>query len=240
MTTTPTIVIVNQSTVVTDADAAKIAVACNAQIATQVAPIWGRLAWPVVFRAGAKPSLAPGEYPVYILDNSDQPGALGYHTEDSSGIYGRVFAETVIQNGGTILNGVNSIAVTTSHEVMELYGDPAANKFAQDTDSSLYAVELCDAVENDAGNSIDGISVSNFVIPAFFDPARLSVKRDWLGKLNKAFSMSTNGYQVKIDPTGNISQVFGRDYPKWKKAVVREEHSRSEKRIAKSGRRRAE
>jgi len=44
---------------------------------------------------------------------------------------------------------------------------------ARGTDGKIYALEVCDAVESDKlGYEIDGVMVSDFITPAWFEPTR--------------------------------------------------------------------
>ncbi len=100
-------------------------------------------------------------------DNPDQAGALGYHELTSRGTpLGKVFA------GLDLRSGV-SWTVTLSHELLEMLADPWINWCAQGTDGKIYALEVCDAVESDKlGYEIDGVMVSDFITPAWFEPTR--------------------------------------------------------------------
>lgn len=47
-------------------------------------------------------------------------GYLGYHIEDDNGVrWGRVYTKPILEDGGTMLGGDNSVSVTLSHEVIE-------------------------------------------------------------------------------------------------------------------------
>ena len=54
-----------------------------------------------------------------------------------------------------------------------MLADPWINWCAQGTDGKIYALEVCDAVESDKlGYEIDGVMVSDFITPAWFEPTR--------------------------------------------------------------------
>jgi hypothetical protein len=79
---------------------------------------------------------------------------------------GKVFARLDLRSGA-------SWTVTLSHELLEMLADPWINWCAQGSDSRVYALEVCDEVEADVlGYEIDGVLVSDFVTPAWFDPAQ--------------------------------------------------------------------
>lgn len=213
--------VVNASTLVSDADAQTMWSACNLQLLHHVAPAWERVAMNSIFvKKGG--TLPPGFYPIYLLDSPDVANALGYHTEDPNGLmYGRVFAQPVLQNGGTALNGALSISSVLSHEVIEFFVDRHVNLWADKGDGTMVAYEACDPVENDSylyhvgdtTGAIVPVSVSNFVFDVWFDAQ--ATKRgtpgwDWLGNCKAPLTMTTGGYEVVLDTkTGQTSQVFG-------------------------------
>lgn len=111
-----------------------------------------------------KPS--PDWWMLGVFDDADQAGALGYHDVTSSGQpFGKIFAKT------TQLNG-QLWTVTFSHETLEILADPYINLCSFDEGSRrLYAYEVCDAVEADElGYDLDGVRVSDFVLPQWFEP----------------------------------------------------------------------
>jgi hypothetical protein len=185
--------VINRSTVVKDADVKPAVAALQKQVHHDFSPIWGIDADLAVVPKGTHPS--PGSWWLVILDNSDQAGALGYHDLTSEGMpLGKVFAKTVAQFG-------DKWTVTASHELLEMLGDPDINMtaFVQDSNSSgrLYAYEVCDACELDSdGYAIDGIRVSDFVYPAWFESFRKKGSTQFNhGKtIHKPFELLPGGY----------------------------------------------
>lgn len=167
---------------------------------------------------------APKESPVVvILDDADQADALGYHDQTPDGRpYGRVFASPTLKNGGTLITGPDSVSCTLSHELLELWADPNVNAWFDNAKEESFAFELCDPVEADSYEiKVHGyhpVSVSNFVLPPYFDsvPQATDVKFDYLGKLKAPFTMTAGGYLIKR-VNGKVTNVFGKDYPEWKK-----------------------
>ncbi len=223
--------VINQSKRLSNEDAAKMTHAVGVQLARDVAPLYGQVPALEVVAPGGHPT--PGGCPCYLIDEPDTDGALGYHDEDAHGVaFIKVFINPTLDNGGTALTGPNAVSVTLSHEVLELVGDAPANKWVDGPGGSDFAYELCDAVEGDA-YEIDGVSVSNFVLQAFFDPhAEKGSRLDFLGKLARPFSMTAGGYQITRTEPGKVAQVFaahsaqvrpglhvhfGSDVPAWKR-----------------------
>lgn len=200
------IAVVNQSSVCTNEQAAIMTQAVAAQVRLHAAPAWNLRVDNVLFYPDV--SQVPQSlwvYPMFLLDTSDQEGALGYHTEDEQGkIYGRVFCKTLLDHGAQVLGGPMSVASCLSHEALELSGDVYANGYSQGPNGLLWAQELSDYVEGDGYEiSVKGtnVTVSNFILPEWFsDTAHKGAKFDWLGKLKQPFSMDDGGYGVYIEP----------------------------------------
>ena len=217
--------VINQSTMMSDDDAKTAWYAVKNQLYWEAAPLLNRKFVDSVFVP--KGAVAPADaFPIVILDNPDQAGALGYHTEDPGGkVWGRVFVQPVISNGGTMLSGSLSVSAVLSHEVLETFVDMNANRWADRLDGTMVALEVADPVENDAYEvgSLDAagshvkVSVSNFVLDAWFDPmAAMTERFDFMQRVKAPLTMSPNGYVVVLDTkTGTTSQVFGSEEAEW-------------------------
>lgn len=215
MNPVPSIAIINQSSLISDAALAKIALAIGRQLASDVAPEYGETPVIEFIPKGQTPS--PDSAPCYVIDDPDVQGALGYHDTDANGNpFIKIFCKPIYDNGGTDYTGANSVSVTLSHEILELTGDADANLWADGPDGNDYAYELCDAVESDAYDvSLDDgtkVSVSNFVHKNFFN-AKLkkgsAVRFDQQGVLKGPFEMAAGGYQIRRTEPGSVGQVFG-------------------------------
>jgi hypothetical protein len=209
----------------------KIASAVSSQLAFDVGPAWGRLPWCV--GAAADRASAGGDI-VLVLVEADPsvPNALGRHTEGPDGtVYGEIVVSPVLDNGGTLTDGPNSVSSVVSHEVIETFLDAAVSTWDQAADGKLYAHEGCDAVEGDA-YQVQGVSVSNFVCPAFFDSsAKTGSRFDFLGKLVEPFTMTPGGYQVVMSGDLTVTQTFGDKMPAWKR-VAKAARGRGAQRLA--------
>src|SRR5207247_2217548 len=105
-----------------------------------------------------------GLWQIVVTDDPTMAGALGYHDLTNDGLpIGYVFAKLDLQAG-------MSWTVTTSHELLELLGDPDCNLDAQISSTGIrVAYEACDAVEADRyGYEVDGVLLSDFVTPSWF------------------------------------------------------------------------
>lgn len=206
------------------------------QAAEHVSPLWRIIPPAIAYDPDGK--VPAGASALALFDNADQAGALGYHDRDPHGIpYGKVFVETILANGGHLVDSANSVSVTLSHELLEMLGDEDVNVWADGEDGYEYARELCDAVEADA-YVIDGVHVSNFVLPTFFDPsAPHNITRfDYLSRLGAPFTMLPGGYQIRRGADGHVENVWGDMFPAWKRPLKEHPASRTSRRAASSPR----
>jgi hypothetical protein len=224
-----TIAVTNESTLLTNEDVRKMTGAVQKQMSWHVCPAWNSKDIAVGFYPD-KTKIPAGAWLVRIMDDSTIPGALGYHSEDAGLIDAFIFVKPVLSNGGVVLRDPNnnqnvSVASVLSHEVCEMFGDRFANFWADGpmlAQGNAYALELADAVESDSYDIKlnDGtlVSVSNFILPAWFDIQDKKGPYDYLGKLKAPFSMTKGGYLI-IMKEGAINQVFGEHMPAWKQDV---------------------
>jgi hypothetical protein len=196
--TGPTIAIMNFSTVVTDAEVQTAMAAAQIQIDRDFAPIWGLSANLVFVPKIKRPDV--NAWVMQVLDTSDQAGALGYHTMTNADMpVGKIFCKDDQKYN-------LSWTVTLTHELLEMLGDPYIDTtvFVQDSDTTgnLIAYENCDPVEDDSlGYLINGVLVTDFVLPAYFESGRApkSTKFDFKGVLTDPLSIASGGY-ISIFP----------------------------------------
>jgi hypothetical protein len=197
-----------------------IAQAVSKQLRLHAAPAWQALPWTCALYQD--PNLVPrSAYRLWLLDDSDAAGALGYHDQDPQGVpYGKVFVQPILDSGGDVLSSANSVSVTVSHEALEMFGDAEVGYWAQMPDGRLIALELADPVEGDAYPITIGttaVMVSNFVTPEYFDSNPESTRFDYMKRLKGPFEMTPGGYRI-IQQGGAVSNEFGAAYPDWKRA----------------------
>jgi hypothetical protein len=157
---------------------------------------------------------------------------LGFHTEDQGGqLWGVVAAKPELDNGGQVTTGDWSVSSTLSHEVLEMFVDPNCNLWANDGKGSAYSLEVSDPVEAPT-YTVNGVSVANFVTPAWFDPlAPATAQFDKLGQLTAAFSILKGGYMV-YETAGQEQQQFGVEFPNWRKEMKTGPLARTRRRVA--------
>ena len=90
---------------------------------------------------------------------------------------------------------------------------------------------VCDPVEAPT-YPINGVSVSNFVTPAWFDPMsdHATAQYDKLGKLHAPFGILKGGYVV-YESAGAEHQQFGDEFPEWRKQMKSGKLARTRRRL---------
>lgn len=184
------VVIKNFSSVVTDTELKKSLHAFQKQVSHDFASSWGIDASLELVPTSHEPPA--NAYLLYVFDNADQAGVLGYHDLGQAGQpLGKVFAKTTLDFGG-------KWSVTFSHELLEMLVDPNINLTAFDEDGGrAYMYEVCDAVEADSlGYDIDGVTVSDFVLPGWFEPTHVTDGEAFAfkSKVPAPFALLEGGY----------------------------------------------
>jgi len=146
-----------------------------------------------------------GDAVLYLRGVARIRDAEGFHEAHFSGIpYSFVFLELSkkLKEDWT---------VTLSHEALELVGDPEANLLVQGPHPEhpkrqvFHWFEMCDAVQAET-YGVDGIEVSNFVLPLYFtSSAERGGRNDFLGvkhrgKTLQSFGVNPGGYIGFYDP----------------------------------------
>lgn len=188
----PDILVLNHSALLTAADipsAIAAIAAINKQIAEDFAPVWNA-SGTVYF--GDAPS---GAWQFTLQDTIDDPDALGYHADDH-GVTAIIDIAACKQCG-------SDWRTCLGHEVLEALADPLTTRLSP---NGLYAVEVADPVEEGL-YLIDGVPVTNFVLPAYFGWA--GSKFDKTGILSgPAPALSPGGYQMVLQ-NGNWTSLYG-------------------------------
>jgi hypothetical protein len=140
-----------------------------------------------------------GDAIIYLWDEVDVEDALGYHDLNAAGVpFGFVFTELVKELK-------EPWTVTFSHEALELLADSEANLLvagphpADPKAEVFHWYEMCDAVQ-DEKYKVDGVWVSNFVLPLYFTPdPEEGGRNDFLGRVYKkttlrSFGINRGGY----------------------------------------------
>lgn len=179
---------------------AKVAAACQTQLNDDAAPYWGGS---FAISTGTVCNESESEYDIeWALPNA--PGAEAYH--DWQG--GKVVAFEALSTCTTL----NDVSTGISHELLEIMGDPGCNVWTDDQQGAEWAHELCDATQANS-YEIEGIQVSNFLLPAFFEPGAAG-PYSFLGTkgsdpVTAPFTTAPGGYQIRRDSGTGETQVQG-------------------------------
>jgi hypothetical protein len=143
-----------------------------------------------------------GYWPVLVLDEIDDPNALGYHQD----VWGQPYALVKVTNGWEL---------TMSHETLEMLADPYGNRLVAGISPRAaqgrvnFLVEVCDPSENVAFSyTVNGLTVSDFYTPHFFDPVTNSAARySFTGAIRAPRTVLQGGYLSWVVPqTGHLWQ----------------------------------
>jgi hypothetical protein len=184
------------------------ATALDTYLNRDVATYWGG-AYAVRAGSNAK-DVQPGEIVCALVDLLPAaPGAVAYHDVTGAEVPVVFLARTQCNN---LTSGPDSVSSALAHELAETAGDAFCNAWRLNSDGKLYAQELCDAVQ-EANYEIGGITVSDFVLPAFFAPGATG-PMDYLatigtGAVTAPFQTMSGGYQLVRDLDGSETQVTG-------------------------------
>jgi Domain of unknown function (DUF4062) len=187
------VAVMNESTIVSDADVKAAMAALQTQVRRDFAPAWGVDAELTFI---AKPAEAPpGSWRLIVEDNSRQPGFVCYHTLTEEGlpeVHVGVRDAMKVQWEWTM---------GASHDLLEMLANPRLNLTIFDSTDGrkgrLYVREICDPVSSARlAYQIDGVTVSNFVYPAWFESFRKSgsAQFDHRGHVNAPFEVAPDSY----------------------------------------------
>lgn len=158
-------------------------------------------------------SIAQGVWPVQLVDQLP-PGEGGFHQTQ----HGQPFAKVVLTPNS------NEWTVDASHETIEMLVDPSGNRLqtsmaiaitgkgVHDTTGHFeYLVEACDPCEADPFTyMIDGVSVSDFITPHFYDPAETPGTRySFTGAIKAPRQILKGGYISFVNPqSAEVQQIL--------------------------------
>ena len=187
------IALVSKTTKIKSSELQQVAAALQKQATRDLGPIWGIEATVDSF---TKLKDVPGGYwPIIIKEKIDDPSAAGYHSDK----YRQPFALVKYDEGWPL---------TCSHEMCEMLVDPFGNRMV--TSGSIkegqgrvnYLVEVCDPSEDDTfAYSVNGIMLSDFYTPHYFDPVISSaIRYSFTGVITKPKQVLKGGYLSWLDP----------------------------------------
>jgi len=182
--------------------------ALQKQLTRDFGPAWGVDA---TIDAFAKLEDVPlGYWPIVVEEDIKVAGAAGIHLDRN----GQPFALVQYSNRWTL---------TASHEMLEMSADPFGNRVISamsikpDLGRVEYLVEVCDPSEApEFAYRANGVSVSDFYTPNFFDPvADPCVRYSFTGAIKKPLEVLKGGYISFHDPVSDHwwQQTFFGDSP---------------------------
>jgi hypothetical protein len=225
--------IVNFTDSLEDEDVQQVIRAINRQIEQDFQPYWSmgatlRLEGHTDTEDRESPAELRGDAIIYLWDKAaDVANAIGYHDRNNNGLpYGFVFTEIAKQVG-------EPWSVTLSHEALELIGDAEVNILAagpnpNDATQAVYFwYEMCDAVQAES-YQIDGIAVSNFVLPLYFtldgEPGSRNdfLGREHNGKVLSSFGINPGGYVGFFNPATGDNETVTADAAAKKRLKIKQ------------------
>jgi hypothetical protein len=166
-----------------------------------------------------------GDALIYVWDKIDVEDALGYHDRNNNGIPFGIVSLNECRKAG------DSWTATLSHEALELLGDPEGNLLVRGPHPGdrrrtvFHWFEMCDAVQGET-YTIDGIDLSNFVLPSYFARGDApGARNDFLGrpyegKVLPPFGINPGGYVGFYDPDKKSDTTFAHEHDVAARAVI--------------------
>ncbi len=189
-----------------DADLVQsVAAALNVQVTRDVPQYWTVQATVIYLANAAK--IPSGVWPVQLV-KSLPPGEGGFHLDKHNQPYAEVIASP--DNDGW--------TIAASHETIEMLVDPSGNRLQSSRSIEItgtkiqdgsgefeYLVEACDPCEDDSfGYSIQGVAVSDFITPHFYDPVTTSGTRySFTGAIKAPRQVLDGGYISFVNQATN-------------------------------------
>lgn len=180
------VALVSEESGIQAGELSEVAAALQKQITRDFAPIWGVTGDVAAFAALEQ---VPLDYwPVIIRDDIGED-AEGVHLDNQ----GQPYALVKYDAGWTL---------TASHETLEMLADPfgkrlvAGDSLVAQQGRVQYLVEVCDPCEApNFAYSINGVTVSDFYTPHFFDPVTAAgVRYSFGGSLSGPRDVARGGY----------------------------------------------
>jgi hypothetical protein len=199
--------LIDKTGTVNPQELAAVATALNLQVSRDFSPIW-RVSATVSAFPGASNAL-PGVWPIFVVNNLP-PSEGGVHLTKHHQPY------ALVETGP-------SWSLSASHECLEMLADPSGSRLYASGAIAVeagnivdapgkfeYLVEVCDPSENDPFSYlIDGVVVSDFYTPHFFDPkVSAGVRYSFTGALTRPRQVLKGGYISWFNPdTDTLQQL---------------------------------
>jgi hypothetical protein len=190
--------LVSESLSVSFQELAVVSAALQKQMTRDLEGIWELDATVDAF--ASLEDLPLGYWPIIVKDNIGFDAA-GIHLDDQ----GQPFALVTSSDDNDVWS------ITASHECLEMLVDPFGNRVVAgdspkpDQGRVQFLVEVCDPSEGaQFGYTVNGVLVSDFYTPRFFDPIAASgVRYSFTDAISEPRQVLPGGYLSWLDPTGN-------------------------------------
>jgi hypothetical protein len=172
---------------ITPSQLSKVAAALQKQATRDFAPLWDIQANVSGF---ARLQDVPTDYwPVIVRDDIKTPGAAGVHEDKNR----QPFA---------LVQFSDAWSLTASHETLEMLADPFGNRLVAGKSPKRaqgrvnFLLEVCDPCEDQQfAYTVNGVTVSDFYTPHFFDPvAESSGRYSYTGAVKGPRTILQGGY----------------------------------------------
>ncbi len=205
------VALVDDTNTIDPDELAHVAAALSEQVAADFSPVWK-----VVASVGVYPKAPPGTWAIHLLDGLDEPGALGFHTDENHQPLARV--DLTGGKGGS--TPADDWPVTASHELLEMLADPWGNRlhaaaapqgWPGDGPRVRYLVEVGDPCEA-TSYPVAGVNLSDFLLPAFYrSSAGPHTPVSHAGGVQHPLEIAPGGYISFMDQSGGWWQGFNED-----------------------------
>lgn len=210
------VAVINQSTVVSDADGTSIVSALNSLLPT-FCKDWSIQNTNAIYVPLRSRTIPSSNYRVFILDTTEPQSSLTNDTAVSDIPSAKVYAKVNALNGGVTLyeptRTKQTLAQAVSHEVFEMLADTkSVNWWMNINNACLFAGEVVDPVEANVTvvRLPSGVTVgmSDWILPAWSDVRNTAGPFNHLDTLVSPFSLSTTGYSLCIK-NGKMTVIYG-------------------------------
>jgi len=183
--------LVSESNQISKSDVSKVSAALQKQATRDLAPFWDISATVDAF--DKLEDVPVGYWPMIIRDDIGVPGAAGIHEDKDGQPFALISASS----------DLDTWSLTASHEAFEMLVDPSGNRVqtgdSPKPDQGRVNFPPCEAA--DFGYSVNGVLVSDFYTPNYFDPvATAGVRYSYTGAITEPRQMLQGGYLSWVDP----------------------------------------
>jgi hypothetical protein len=183
------VALVSESNRAQMADLLRVSAALQKQASRDLAPIWEISATVDAFEK--LEDVPDGYWPMIVKDNIGYDAA-GIHMDNDNQPFALISAA----------DSLDEWSLTASHEMCEMLVDPSGDRqITSDSPMSgqgrvSFLVEVCDPCEaSDFAYSVNGILVSDFYTPHYFDPVTASgVRYSYSGAITRPRQVLRGGY----------------------------------------------